>query len=89
MKRVAKGNFGYTQSHRKWQILKTSLYVALALAIFIVGFVTTKTTKNVFSIFAIVSLTCFFFEPEKIPSEANSAFLSLIAFFCFRFHTPA
>ncbi|MBQ8858005.1 MAG: hypothetical protein IJ024_07690 [Lachnospiraceae bacterium] len=54
MKRVAKGNFGYTQSHRKWQILKTSLYVALALAIFIVGFVTTKTTKNVLSIVAIV-----------------------------------
>lgn len=54
MKRVAKGNYGYTRSHRKVQILKTSLYVALALAIFIVGLVTTKTTKNVLSIVAIV-----------------------------------
>lgn len=54
MKRVSKGKFGYTLSHRKWQILKMSLYIALALAIFIVGLVTTKTTKNVLSIVAIV-----------------------------------
>lgn len=53
MKKVAKGKFGYTVSHRKWQILKMLLYVALALAIFIVGFITTKTTKNVLSIVAI------------------------------------
>lgn len=54
MKKVAKGNLGYTLSHRKVQIVKTSLYIALALAIFIVGFVTTKTTKNVLSVVAMV-----------------------------------
>ena len=54
MKRVAKGNYGYTLSHRKWQILKMSLYIALALAIFLVGLITTRTTKNVLSIVAIV-----------------------------------
>lgn len=54
MKRVAKGKFGYTMSHRKWQFLKMSLYIALALAVFLVGFLTTKTTKNVLSIVAIV-----------------------------------
>ena len=53
MKRVAKGKFGYTLSHRKWQIMKMSLYVVLALAIFLIGWITTKTTKNIMSIVAI------------------------------------
>ncbi len=53
MKRVAKGKYGYTLSHRKWQILKMLLYIVLALAIFLLGWITTKTTKNVLSIIAI------------------------------------
>ena len=54
MKKVAKGKRGYTLSHRKWQILKMSLYIALALAVFILGLVVTKTTKNIMSIVAIL-----------------------------------
>ena len=54
MKRVAKGKFGYTLSHRKRQILKMSLYIGLALAVFLLGLIVTKTTKNVLSIVAIV-----------------------------------
>ena len=54
MKKVAKGNIGYTLSHRKWQILKLSVYVALALGVFLLGLITTKTTKNLMSIVAIV-----------------------------------
>ena len=54
MKKTAKGKFGYTLSHRKWQILKMSLYVALALAVFLLGLIVTKTTKNVLSIVAII-----------------------------------
>ncbi len=54
MKKVAKGNYGYTLSHRKMQILKMALYIALALAIFIVGLITTKTTKNILSIVAVI-----------------------------------
>ena len=54
MKKISKGNYGYTLSHRKFQILKLSIFVALAASIFIVGFVTTKTTKNVLTIVAIV-----------------------------------
>lgn len=54
MKRVAKGNYGYTVSHRKWQIVKMSLYIALALAVFLLGYIVTETTKNVLSIVAIV-----------------------------------
>ena len=53
MKRIAKGKYGYTVSHRKSQILKMSLYIALALAIFLIGWITTKTTKNILSIVAI------------------------------------
>ena len=53
MKKVAKGKYGYTLSHRKSQILKMSLYIALALAIFLIGWITTKTTKNILSIVAI------------------------------------
>lgn len=54
MKKVSKGKFGYTASHRKWQFLKMSVYIVLALAIFLVGLITTKTTKNILSIVAIV-----------------------------------
>ena len=54
MKKVAKGKFGYTLSHRKGQIIKMSLYIALALAVFLLGLIVTKTTKNVLSIVAIV-----------------------------------
>ena len=53
MKRIAKGKYGYTLSHRKSQILKMSLYIALALAIFLIGWITTKTTKNILSVVAI------------------------------------
>lgn len=53
MKRIAKGKYGYTLSHRKSQILKMSLYIALAIAIFLIGWITTKTTKNILSIVAI------------------------------------
>lgn len=53
MKRIAKGKYGYTLSHRKSQILKMSLYIALAIAIFLIGWITTKTTKNILSVVAI------------------------------------
>ena len=53
MKKISKGKYGYTLSHRKSQILKMSLYIALALAIFLIGWITTKTTKNILSIVAI------------------------------------
>ena len=58
MKRTAKGKFGYTLSHRKWQIMKMSLYITLALAVFILGLAVTKTTKNV------LCKRVFFLEPS-------------------------
>ena len=53
MKKAAKGNYGYTLSHRKSQILKMLLYIALALAIFLLGWITTKKTANLLSVVAI------------------------------------
>ena len=46
MKKVAKGNFGYTMSHRKIQWLKLMVYTLIALGVFLLGYLTTKTTKN-------------------------------------------
>lgn len=54
MKRVSKGKFGYTVSHRKWQILKMSCYAVIAVGVFFIGLILTKTTKNVLSVVAIV-----------------------------------
>ncbi len=54
MKKVSKGKFGYTLAHRKRQICKTSLYAALALAIFLLGLYATRQTNNVLTIVAVV-----------------------------------
>lgn len=56
MKKTAKGNFGYTLSHRKWQFLKLLLYITLALAVFLLGYLTTKTVENLLTIAAIVGI---------------------------------
>lgn len=56
MKRIAKGKFGYTSSHRKAQIMKFLLYVCAALCVFLIGLVTTKTTENLLSVVAIVGV---------------------------------
>lgn len=54
MKKAAKGTYGYTLSHRKWQIMKMLLYVALALSVFFLGLAVTKKTANLLSVVAIV-----------------------------------
>lgn len=54
MKKAAKGNFGYTMSHRKIQWLKLMVYTVIALGVFLLGYLTTKTTKNLLSIVALL-----------------------------------
>lgn len=54
MKFVEKGNFGYTNSHKKEQMVKTFIYFLLPIAIFILGYVTTKSAKNLFTVVAVV-----------------------------------
>lgn len=56
MKKVAKGNCGYTMAHRKGQFLKMCLYIALSLAVFLLGYLATKKTENLLSIVAILGV---------------------------------
>ena len=54
MKSIPKGAFGYTNAHKKRQLLKTILFFLLPIGIFVVGFLTTKTKENYFTIIAVV-----------------------------------
>lgn len=49
-----KGEHGYTDAHKKAQLLKTCLFFLIPLAIFVIGYVTTATKRNYFTILAIV-----------------------------------
>lgn len=54
MKSVPKGAFGYTDAHKKRQLLKTFVFFLLPVAIFLIGFFTTKTKENYFTVVAVV-----------------------------------
>lgn len=54
MKKIPKGSYGYTDAHKKRQLLKTFLFFLLPIAIFLVGYLTTKTKENYFTIVAVV-----------------------------------
>ena len=54
MKVAEKGTYGYTNSHKKQQLLKTLIYFLLPAAIFVLGYVTTKSSKNLFTVVAVV-----------------------------------
>lgn len=54
MKRIPKGSYGYTDAHKKQQLLKTFLFFLLPISIFLVGYLTAKTKENYFTIVAVV-----------------------------------
>ncbi|MCI8559412.1 MAG: hypothetical protein HFI19_16980 [Lachnospiraceae bacterium] len=54
MKKIPKGTFGYTDAHKKQQLLKTFIFFLLPLAIFLTGCITTKTKQNYFTVVAVV-----------------------------------
>ena len=56
MKKIQKGNYGYLGTQRKIETLKTILLFALSMAIFAVGYITTGTKKNLFTVVAVVSV---------------------------------
>lgn len=49
-----KGEHGYTDAHKRAQLLKTVLFFLIPIAIFVIGYVTTDTKRNYFTILAIV-----------------------------------
>ncbi|MGN0335010.1 MAG: hypothetical protein ACI4DV_05010 [Lachnospiraceae bacterium] len=54
MKKIAKGNYGYTLSHRKFQGLKTLSFALAALAVFLLGLLVTKSYQNLLTVVAMV-----------------------------------
>lgn len=49
-----KGDHGYIDTHKKAQLFKTFVFFLLPAVIFIVGYVTTKTRLNLFTVVAVV-----------------------------------
>ncbi len=52
--RAVKGNFGYLKAKRFQVLIRTILYFAIALALFIAGYVTTGTRKNLLTVVAVL-----------------------------------
>ena len=42
-----KGEHGYTDAHKRAQLLKTFLFFLIPIAIFVIGYVTTDTKRNI------------------------------------------
>ena len=54
MTKISKGTFGYTNAHKKQQLKKTIIFFLLPMAIFLIGYLTTGTNRNYFTIVAVV-----------------------------------
>ncbi len=76
MKEIPKGAFGYTDFHKKRQVLKTFLFFLLPIAVFTVGYLTTRTKENYFTIVAVVGAlpackelvnVCLFWKRSSMP----------------------
>ena len=56
MKRVKKGEYGYLSYEKKVTVIRTILYFALSIALYVIGYVTTKTNKNLLTVVAILGM---------------------------------
>lgn len=54
MKKISKGEYGYIEYQRRYTLIRTLIYFAICAAIFIIGYVTTGTRKNLLTIVAIL-----------------------------------
>lgn len=54
--KLQKGEYGFIQSRRKIEILKTVLMFALSLAVFLIGYSVTKTRANLFTVVAVLGM---------------------------------
>ncbi|NBJ91477.1 hypothetical protein [Parablautia muri] len=52
--KAIKGNFGYLIAKRRQVLFRTILYFGIALALFITGYVTTGTRKNLLTVVAVL-----------------------------------
>lgn len=51
---IRKGSYGYIRNHRAVTALRTLLYFALSIGLYIIGYVTTGTNKNLLTIVAVL-----------------------------------
>lgn len=56
MNKIPKGTYGYLGYKKRIETVKTFLLLSLSLAIFVVGYVTTGTRKNLLTVVAVVSV---------------------------------
>lgn len=54
LRKAVKGNFGYIAAKRRQVIIRTLIFFAISLAIFIAGYVTTGTRKNLLTVVAVL-----------------------------------
>ena len=54
MKRINKGEYGYIAYQRKVVIIRTIIFFAISVAIFIIGYITTGTRRNLLTIVAVL-----------------------------------
>ena len=54
MHRITKGQYGYIAYQKKFTLIRTLIYFALCAAVFIIGFVTTGTRRNLLTIVAVL-----------------------------------
>jgi len=54
MKKTAKGEYGYLAFQKKWTIIRTVIYFALSISIFVIGIITTGDRKNLLTIVAVL-----------------------------------
>ena len=56
MKKIQKGTYGYLAYKKRIETLKSIFLLVLSLAIFVIGYVTTGTRKNLLTVVAVVSV---------------------------------
>lgn len=56
MKKAVKGNFGYLAAKRTQVIIRTIIFFAISIALYIAGYVTTGSNKNLLTIVAVLGL---------------------------------
>lgn len=54
MRKINKGEYGYIHKKRKVEIIKTISMFAISLAIFVMGYISTKTKSNMLTIVAVL-----------------------------------
>lgn len=76
--KIVKGQFGYLKAQKKREVLRTLLFFGLSLAVFIIGYLSTGTNKNLLTIVAVLGMlpasksivsTILYFKTKKFSKD--------------------